>query len=58
MEIYRRYTWHPPARGTTESDELQNRWDFAERNATPEAMDVLQRISTAYNDRYMNAPAS
>ena len=57
LESYRRYSWHTPARGTTEADELQNRWDHAAKEATPEAMDVLARISSAYDEHYMTLSA-
>tara|TARA_Y100000588_G_scaffold395323_1_gene523390 strand:- start:24120 stop:25178 length:1059 start_codon:yes stop_codon:yes gene_type:complete len=54
MEIYRRYGWHSPAKGATEVEELQKRWDHAAKEATPEAMDVLARISKDYEDRYIS----
>ncbi|MFQ6027624.1 MAG: hypothetical protein ACE5Q6_09050, partial [Dehalococcoidia bacterium] len=52
LPIYRRYNWRPPARNSTESEERQKRWDYASKEATPEGMAVLERLCTAYDQRY------
>lgn len=53
LEIYRRYSWHPPSDDSTEDDELQKRWKFAKERATPEAMEVLARMASTYENRYL-----
>jgi len=53
LEIYRRYSWHPPSEDSTEENELQQRWKFAAERATPEAMEVLARMGAAYEEKYL-----
>lgn len=43
--------WTPPEH-KTERAEMQKRWDYAEKIASKEAMDVLNRISKKYEERY------
>jgi hypothetical protein len=51
--IYRRYSWQRPSRDSDESTELQKRWDYVEREATKEGLDVLERLSSSYQERYL-----
>lgn len=55
LAIYRRYAWEPPAPGSTEADELRRRWEFAARDASPEALAVLETMGAAYEARYLKA---
>jgi hypothetical protein len=48
MPIYRQYGWKPPEKGANEADELDERRQFVAKHATPEAMDVLDRLCAAY----------
>ena len=54
LPIYRRYDWHPPAKGSNESEESQKRWDYAASEATKEGMEVLEKMCTAYEERYLS----
>ena len=51
--IYRSYGWQPADRSTDERGELATRRAFAATEASPEAMDVLDRLSTEYEDEYL-----
>lgn len=53
-QIYRRYDWSPPSKDSTETTELQKCWDYAAGEATLEGMAVLERMCTAYEERYLN----
>ncbi|MBI2870551.1 MAG: hypothetical protein HYY14_02445 [Candidatus Omnitrophica bacterium] len=53
LPIYKVYGWRPPRRGATEADELRDRRAFAAREATPEALAVLDRYSAEYEEKYM-----
>lgn len=52
LGIYRRYSFQPPARARSEGEELRRRWDAAEREATPHAMEVLDRLCGDYERRH------
>lgn len=53
LPVYRRYDWNPPVKGSSETTELQDRWDFAAREATEDGMRMLERMSEAYEARYL-----
>lgn len=53
LPIYRLNGWERPRRGATERQELDRRWECAAREATPEALAVLDRISAQYEGKYM-----
>ena len=52
--IYRRYDWSPPSKNSNETAELQKRWDYAANEATNDGMAALERMSTAYEKRYLS----
>jgi hypothetical protein len=52
LAIYKQYGWQPPEKGKSEREELDARRRFVESQATPEAMQVLDRLSQAYEARY------
>ena len=53
LPIYRRYNWRPPDADSTDTEELEKRWASAAREATTEAMEVLQRMKINYEDTYL-----
>ncbi len=53
LSIYREYGWEPPQKNASETDELARRRDFAEREASPEAMAVLDRLCHEYEQRHL-----
>lgn len=52
--IYRRYDWNPPSKDSTETTELQKRWDYAAGEASKDGMEALERMCTVYDERYLN----
>jgi hypothetical protein len=58
LQIYRRYHWEPPSKRSTESTELQKRWDQAAQEAAKEGMEVLERLCGEYEERYLTPPVS
>ena len=54
-DVYRRYGWTPPAESSTERSELDRCWQFADKEASREALDVLERMCTAYMDEYLKS---
>lgn len=52
LEIYKEYGWEPPKAGT-EQQELEIRRSFAAREASPEAMRVLDALSAEYEKLYL-----
>jgi hypothetical protein len=52
-DIYRRYNWKPPLPGSSESDEVQRLWAFARGEASDRALEVLQRLSSDYEEAYL-----
>jgi hypothetical protein len=56
-EVYRRYDWEPPSKDSTEAAEMRKRWDHAVREATKEGLKVLERMCTAYEERYLRKAA-
>lgn len=55
LDVYRRYNWQPPERGSSEAVELRKRWDLAGREASAEAMDVLAQMVADYEQRYLRS---
>ena len=53
LEIYKRCGWVPPQAGADERAELNNRRKIAEKQASPEAMAALDRLSRDYEHKYM-----
>lgn len=58
LPIYRRYSWRPPPKQSTEAAELQKRWDYAAQEATGEGMETLERLCADYDQRYMKDDSS
>lgn len=52
LEIYKRCGWEPPKKGFSEKDELQLRRQFALKDASSEAMKVLDKLSAEYEEKY------
>jgi len=52
--IYKQYGWRPPEPGADERRELQRRRQFAVELASPEGMEVLDRLCAAYEAKYLN----
>jgi len=55
LGIYKRYGWEPPSAGATEQEELAKRRDFVASEAAPEALQVLDELSAAYEAKYLRA---
>lgn len=53
-KIYRRYGCEPVKKGTNEREALVQYRQFAAKEATPEAMDVLDQLSADYEHAYLN----
>ena len=53
-QIYRRYDWSPPSEDSSETTELEKCWDYAAGEATKDGMEVLERMCTSYEKRYLN----
>lgn len=53
LAIYRRCGWEPPQKGSTEKEEFQYRRDFAAKKASPDAMNVLDKLCSDYEQKYM-----
>lgn len=53
LQIYRRYSWQPPSRNSTESDELQKRWEYAASEASEDGLEVLERMCKAYEELHL-----
>lgn len=51
---YQQYGWEPAKPGLSEHDELDRRRQFAAREATPEALAVLDRLSESYEATYLD----
>jgi hypothetical protein len=58
LPVYRKYNWRPPPRRGDEASELQKRWEFAEREASPEGLEALDRMSRDYEKRYTSPTVS
>ena len=52
LKIYRHYGWEPPESGTDELKELAKRRAFVESEASPEALETLERLSQEYEAHY------
>lgn len=50
--IYKKYGWEPAGREGGERAELDKRWDFASKEASKEALSVLERICSEYERQY------
>ncbi|MFH0887156.1 MAG: hypothetical protein V1843_03195, partial [bacterium] len=53
LAIYKRCGWEPPKSGTDEQQELLLRREFATKEASAKAMDVLDRLSEKYESTYL-----
>lgn len=53
LKIYKRCGWEPPQAGSDENKEFQKRWDFAVKQASPEALEVLNRLCSDYEEKYL-----
>ena len=53
-DIYRRYSWKPPSNLSTESDELNKKWEFANREASNKGMAVLDKLCKEYQTKYLS----
>ena len=53
LEVYKRCGWVPPRSGLSEKEELQVRREYASQTASAEAMAVLDRLCTEYEETYM-----
>ena len=51
-DIYKRYGWKQPPLGATEKDQLSEKFDFANRLASKEAMTALSVLCKNYEARY------
>jgi hypothetical protein len=58
LPIYRRYAWEAPPPGSTEPEELRRRRELAARDASAEALAVLDAMSAAYEARYLEGTAA
>ncbi len=54
LKVYRDNGWQPPQRGATEADELSLRRQFAAAQATPAAMEVLDRLCREYEVAHLS----
>ena len=52
LPIYMKYGWEHPQRESDEREELGVRREFARKHASQEAMDVLDRLSSDYENRW------
>lgn len=52
LPIYKRYGWERSQRATDEQKELEIRREFARQQASREAMEVLDRLSSDYQKRW------
>lgn len=53
LPVYKRCGWEPPAKGTSEREELAWRRAYASASATVAGMATLDRLSHAYEERYL-----
>jgi hypothetical protein len=54
--IYKQYGWEPADKRADERHELEKRRRFAAEHASPEAMQVLDRLCEAYEATYLEIP--
>lgn len=54
LKIYKHCDWKAPERGSNEEREFEIRRQFAREQASPEAMRVLDRISSDYEEKYLS----
>lgn len=52
LPIYKKYGWEPAGTQRSEREELEKRWDFAARGASPEALKVLEKICKDYEKEF------
>ncbi len=55
--IYKQYGWQPPRKNSSEQEELNRRREFAAQQATPEGMEVLDRMCGEYEEGVLGWPA-
>jgi hypothetical protein len=53
LAVYKRCGWVPPKKGLSEKDELELRRKFAQQSASDEALAVLDKLSSEYENKYM-----
>lgn len=53
LEIYKRCGWEPSKSDSNEIEEFQYRWKFAEQFSSGEALMVLHRLCSDYENKYM-----
>jgi hypothetical protein len=53
LPIYKKYGWDPPRKGSTERQELESRRAWAAKQASPQALETLDRMSVEYEANYM-----
>lgn len=53
LKIYQKYGWMNPKSGSTEQRELDQRRTYAAEEASSEGMEVLDRISAEYEEKYL-----
>ena len=51
--IYKQYGWTPAEKQSSEQDELNKRRDFTKPLASSNAMDLLDKLSNEYEEKYM-----
>jgi hypothetical protein len=56
LAVYRRCGWEPPKKGLTEREEFEYRRIWAETQASPDAMRVLDTLCDQYEETYMGGP--
>ena len=53
LPIYKKYGWEPPKQGSDEGSEFNVRRQFAAERASPEAMEILDRLCAEYEAKYL-----
>ncbi len=53
LPIYKEYGWEPPQKESDEAREFERRRQFVAELATPQAMEVLDRLCFDYEQRYL-----
>lgn len=54
LNIYKEYGWKPPERGSDEESEFKQRRQFAMEHASPQAMEVLDRLCAEYETKHLS----
>ncbi len=53
LKIYKHYGWEPPSKGASEKSELEKRREFVAAEATPQALEVWDRLCSEYEQEYL-----